>query len=194
MTVAPNQQSPVASFFCPTHSFLLSVRTMFWALFGAVDTNTTALDGYRARFTETVGVALFGVYNWILVIVLLNMLIAVMSQSLDTITVSEARATSQYNRTRTRGRQLFLSESLDELLLKSPNHSIHNIVPQILGCPDFWKEHRTSQPMHAPTESFAEHIASFLVSLRVHHCRNRMSDRSMRPNTQIRQCNQCFHA
>ena len=36
---------------------------------------------------KAVGMFLFGVYNWIMVVVLLNMLIALMSQSLDTITV-----------------------------------------------------------------------------------------------------------
>ena len=63
------------------------MQTIFWALFGMDDADSTSLEGFHADFTQAVGMLLFGVYNWIMVVVLLNMLIALMSQSLDTITV-----------------------------------------------------------------------------------------------------------
>ena len=40
------------------------------------------------RFTESVGYIVFAVYNWIAVIVLLNMLIAMMTRSFEKINVS----------------------------------------------------------------------------------------------------------
>ena len=66
----------------------MSMQTIFWALFGMDNADSTSLDGFNADFTETIGVLLFALYNWILVVVLLNMLIALMSQSLETITVN----------------------------------------------------------------------------------------------------------
>ena len=66
---------------------MVSMETIFWALFGMDDADSTSLEGFQADFTQAVGMLLFGVYNWIMVVVLLNMLIALMSQSLDTITV-----------------------------------------------------------------------------------------------------------
>ena len=63
------------------------MQTIFWALFGMDDADSTSLEGFHADFTQAVAMLLFGVYNWIMVVVLLNMLIALMSQSLDTITV-----------------------------------------------------------------------------------------------------------
>ena len=68
---------------------MVSMQTIFWALFGMDDADSTSLGGFQADFTQAVGMFLFGVYNWIMVVVLLNMLIALMSQSLETITVCD---------------------------------------------------------------------------------------------------------
>lgn len=70
-------------------SLELTFRTTFWALFGLKDAKTVELgEGFRSRFTESVGYIVFGVYNWGAVIVLLNMLIAMMTRSFDKIAVS----------------------------------------------------------------------------------------------------------
>ena len=47
-------------------------------------------DPYESLVTVTVGYALFGAYNWITVIVLLNMLIAMMARSYEFIEVKYA--------------------------------------------------------------------------------------------------------
>ena len=49
------------------------------------DSDVTELGGYQNHFTETVGLFLFAVYNWITVIVILNMLIAMMSKSFEVV-------------------------------------------------------------------------------------------------------------
>lgn len=64
-------------------------RTVFWALFGLSDARRVEIGkGFQSRFTESVGYIVFGVYNWAVVIVLLNMLIAMMTRSFEKITVS----------------------------------------------------------------------------------------------------------
>ena len=65
---------------------------MFWALFGLSDARRVEIgQGFQSRFTESVGYIVFGVYNWAVVIVLLNMLIAMMTRSFEKITVSTQR-------------------------------------------------------------------------------------------------------
>ena len=66
------------------------MQTIFWALFGMDNADSTSLEGFDADITETIGVLLFAIYNVIMVVVLLNMLIALMSQSLEYITVSQS--------------------------------------------------------------------------------------------------------
>nr|AWJ68223.1 putative transient receptor potential channel 4 [Hirudo verbana] len=68
----------------------LTFRTTFWALFGLKDARTVELgEGFKSRFTESVGYIVFGVYNWGAVIVLLNMLIAMMTRSFDKIATDQ---------------------------------------------------------------------------------------------------------
>ena len=65
-----------------------TVRSVFWALFGLSDARKVEIgQGFQSRFTESVGYIVFGVYNWAVVIVLLNMLIAMMTRSFEKITV-----------------------------------------------------------------------------------------------------------
>ncbi len=52
------------------------------------DADVTSLQGYDAEFTATTGLLLYAVYNFLMVIVLLNMLVAMMSLSYECIAVS----------------------------------------------------------------------------------------------------------
>ena len=59
-----------------------------------LDANSVEIgDPYESLVTVTVGYALFGAYNWITVIVLLNMLIAMMARSYEFIEVKYALRT-----------------------------------------------------------------------------------------------------
>lgn len=63
------------------------MQTLYWAMFGLVD-----LDAIRLKedhsFTQFSGKLMFGVYSYISVIVLINMLIAMMNTSYQLISVS----------------------------------------------------------------------------------------------------------
>ncbi len=52
------------------------------------DADVTSLQGYDAAFTANTGLILYAVYNFLMVIILLNMLIAMMSLSYECIAVS----------------------------------------------------------------------------------------------------------
>jgi transient-receptor-potential calcium channel protein len=68
----------------------LTFRTVYWALFGMGEPNAVELNvAYSKAFTERLGYLVNGAYNFAAVIVLLNMLIAMMSRSFDTIQNSE---------------------------------------------------------------------------------------------------------
>lgn len=60
-------------------------KTVFWSLFGLAEKEGVELNGYDKKFTETVGYIIYGAFNIANVIVLLNMLIAMMSKSYETI-------------------------------------------------------------------------------------------------------------
>ena len=60
---------------------------MYWALFGMGDSDVVTLEGYQADFTERIGYVVYGAYNAAAVIVLLNMLIAMMTRSFESIQV-----------------------------------------------------------------------------------------------------------
>ncbi|KAK3600933.1 hypothetical protein CHS0354_004142 [Potamilus streckersoni] len=65
--------------------WVVSFRTVFWSLFGRGEYNVVEFSIFKNDFTETVGYLIFGVYNIVTVIVLLNMLIAMMSRSFEII-------------------------------------------------------------------------------------------------------------
>ncbi|KAL3860514.1 hypothetical protein ACJMK2_010633 [Sinanodonta woodiana] len=65
--------------------WVVSFRTVFWSLFGRGEYNIVELGDFKNDFTETVGYLIFGVYNIVTVIVLLNMLVAMMSRSFEII-------------------------------------------------------------------------------------------------------------
>jgi hypothetical protein len=60
-------------------------KTVFWSLFGLAEKEGVKLEEYDNRFTENVGYVIYGAFNIASVIVLLNMLIAMMSKSYETI-------------------------------------------------------------------------------------------------------------
>jgi len=60
-------------------------KTVFWSLFGLSEKEGVQLDEYNNHFTEFIGYLIYGAFNIASVIVLLNMLIAMMSKSYETI-------------------------------------------------------------------------------------------------------------
>uniref|UniRef100_A0A8C5ELJ7 Short transient receptor potential channel 6-like n=1 Tax=Gouania willdenowi TaxID=441366 RepID=A0A8C5ELJ7_GOUWI len=61
-----------------------SFKTLFWAIFGLSEVKSVVID-INHKFIENIGYVLYGVYNVIMVIVLLNMLIAMFNNSFQEI-------------------------------------------------------------------------------------------------------------
>lgn len=58
------------------------MRTIYFALFGMIDADAVEVgQGYKDYVTTNVGYLMLGAYNWISIIVLINMLIAMMARS-----------------------------------------------------------------------------------------------------------------
>jgi transient receptor potential cation channel subfamily C protein 4 len=66
---------------------LATFKCMFWSLFGLGDSKFVHLAPYRNGLTETFGALLYGCYHIASIIVLLNMLVASMTQSYERILV-----------------------------------------------------------------------------------------------------------
>lgn len=79
------------------HSLFETSQSLFWASFGMVDLTSFDLQGIKS-FTRFWALLLFGSYSVINVIVLLNMLIAMMSNSFQIISVTcgKLSATAPY--------------------------------------------------------------------------------------------------
>ncbi|WAR11309.1 TRPC3-like protein, partial [Mya arenaria] len=60
-------------------------RTVFWSVFGRGETDVVTLSLYNNHLTENFGYVLYGLYNFIMVTVLINMLIAMMARSFQAI-------------------------------------------------------------------------------------------------------------
>lgn len=67
-----------------------TLQSLFWSIFGLVSLYVTNV-GPDHQFTEFVGATMFGTYNIISLVVLLNMLIAMMNNSYQHIAVSATR-------------------------------------------------------------------------------------------------------
>ena len=66
----------------------LTFQTVFWALFGMGDSDVVELgEGFQSDYTVRIGYIVYGAYNIAAVIILLNMLIAMMSRSFESIQV-----------------------------------------------------------------------------------------------------------
>src|SRR6218665_2373952 len=63
------------------------IQTLYFAVYGLVDINHFELKEQH-EFTQFVGKLMFGTYCGIMIIVLINMLIAMLSSSFQTISVS----------------------------------------------------------------------------------------------------------
>ncbi|XP_040929509.1 short transient receptor potential channel 6 isoform X2 [Betta splendens] len=62
-----------------------SFKTLFWAIFGLSEVKSVVIN-INHKFIENIGYVLYGVYNIIMVVVLLNMLIAMFNSSFQEIT------------------------------------------------------------------------------------------------------------
>ena len=65
-----------------------TLQSLFWSIFGLISLYVTNVQAEHV-FTEFVGATMFGTYNVISLVVLLNMLIAMMNNSYQHIAVSE---------------------------------------------------------------------------------------------------------
>lgn len=64
-----------------------TLQSLFWSVFGLISLYVTNVEP-KHEFTEFVGTTMFGTYNVISLVVLLNMLIAMMNNSYQHIAVS----------------------------------------------------------------------------------------------------------
>ncbi|XP_076449134.1 short transient receptor potential channel 7-like [Babylonia areolata] len=97
----------------------VTFRTVFWSMLGRGEPSVVELGEYENHFIQNVGYWFFGVYNCAIVIVLLNMLIAMMSQSFEII---QAEADTEWKFARTK---LYMEYISGESTLPVP----FNIVP-----------------------------------------------------------------
>lgn len=73
--------------FCALRLFE-TLQSLFWSVFGLLNLYVTNVKA-RHEFTEFIGATMFGTYNVISLVVLLNMLIAMMNNSYQLIAVSQ---------------------------------------------------------------------------------------------------------
>ena len=78
-------------FFSLLNSLFETSQSLFWASFGLVDLESFELTGIKG-FTRFWGLLMFGSYSMINIIVLLNMLIAMMSNSYQVIQVIQSNS------------------------------------------------------------------------------------------------------
>ena len=63
------------------------MESLFWSMFGLTDLNTFEIDKPEFQITRETGVTLFGMFQVLIVIVAINMLIAMMTRSFESIVV-----------------------------------------------------------------------------------------------------------
>lgn len=63
------------------------LESLFWSLFGLANLETFEIDKPEFQITRQTGVALFGLYQVLIAVVAINMLIAMMTRSFETIVV-----------------------------------------------------------------------------------------------------------
>ncbi|XP_067663770.1 transient receptor potential-gamma protein-like isoform X3 [Haliotis asinina] len=96
------------------------LQTLYWSVFGLVDLDHAELrPKFNHEYTELIGKLMFGVYSWIALVVLLNMLIAMMSNSYQII-YSQADEEWKFARSK-----LWISYFEDSGTLPAP----FNIIP-----------------------------------------------------------------
>lgn len=72
---------------CVLFRLFETLQSLFWSIFGLINLYVTNVEPDHT-FTEFVGSTMFGTYNIISLVVLLNMLIAMMNNSYQHIAVS----------------------------------------------------------------------------------------------------------
>lgn len=83
-----------------------TLQSLFWSIFGLINLYVTNVKAQH-EFTEFVGATMFGTYNVISLVVLLNMLIAMMNNSYQLIAVSHTTLFSPIIPLRLRCSQLY---------------------------------------------------------------------------------------
>ncbi|KAJ8302753.1 hypothetical protein KUTeg_019149 [Tegillarca granosa] len=63
----------------------VTFRTMFWSLYGRGDVDVVELGPYENRMTQDFAYWIYGIYNIVMVTILVNMLIAMMARSYENI-------------------------------------------------------------------------------------------------------------
>lgn len=63
------------------------MESLFWSMFGLTDLNSFEIDKPEFQITRETGVTLFGMFQVLIVIVAINMLIAMMTRSFESIVV-----------------------------------------------------------------------------------------------------------
>lgn len=86
LQLASNQPN-ADTHFCLCCRLFETLQSLFWSIFGLINLYVTNVDPDH-QFTEFVGATMFGTYNIISLVVLLNMLIAMMNNSYQHIAVS----------------------------------------------------------------------------------------------------------
>lgn len=99
-----------------------SFKTLFWAIFGLSEVKSVVIN-IDHKFIENIGYVLYGVYNIIMVIVLLNMLIAMFNSSFQEIEVLLFFCNHCFNNT-SLGTSVCLKNINDDLYTCGPNSSV----------------------------------------------------------------------
>lgn len=92
--VLSRKKTETSSLHC-LHRLFETLQSLFWSIFGLLNLYVTNVKA-RHEFTEFVGATMFGTYNVISLVVLLNMLIAMMNNSYQLIAVSHLNWTNRF--------------------------------------------------------------------------------------------------
>jgi len=98
-------------------------KTVFWSLFGLAEKEGVQLENYENRLTVYIGYLIYGAFNIASVIVLLNMLIAMMSKSYETI---EEHADVEWKFARSKLYMEYIKEGSSIFFYQEKNH--RNII------------------------------------------------------------------
>ncbi|XP_077991000.1 short transient receptor potential channel 4-like [Glandiceps talaboti] len=161
-------------------SILDAMMTLFWALFGIADMEKLKIEGANHWFTEGVGKVLFAAYHVIGIVVLLNILIAMMS---NTFTRIEEDADMQWKFSRS----CLWMNFFDELSTLTPPF---NMLPTS----DLWyryckckKNHKIKRPSVRTREKNYQVVAQQLIRRYLFDLRRGDDDDSQDPMRIFRQ-------
>ena len=75
---------------CAVRSFLTIFKTMLFSLFGIVELSDFIIDGYPSEVINAMSQIMFATFEWLMIIIILNILIARMSETYSDLAVSES--------------------------------------------------------------------------------------------------------